>query len=221
MKEHLKPPYRKCFALLFLIFCFFSTSYAQVSGVVTDAETGDPLIGASVLIKGTSTGTVTDFDGTFTVDAEPTDVLVISYTGYSTVEEPVNNRRQIEVALQSGQLLEEVVVTGYTAQSKRDITGAVTTVDTEELLSIPATTFSQQLQGRAPGVSIINDATPGGAATVRIRGYGTVGNNNPLYIIDGVPSTNQSTLNPNDIETLQVLKMHPPLPSTDHGPLTA
>jgi TonB-linked SusC/RagA family outer membrane protein len=193
--------------LLALLCCMYAgNAIAQVSGVVTDQETGDPLIGASVLVQGTTTGTVTDFDGSYTVNAGPTDILVFSYTGYSTLEEAVNNRTVVDVALAAGQLLEEVVVTGYTAQSKRDITGAVTTVDSEELLSIPATTFAQQLQGRASGVSIVNDATPGGAATVRIRGFGTVGNNNPLYIIDGVPSTDQSTLNPNDIESLQVLK---------------
>ena len=91
-------------------------------------------------------------------------------------------------------------------RKKRDVTGAVTVIDAEDLVAIPATTFAQQLQGRASGVNIINDATPGGEATVRIRGFGTVGNNNPLYVIDGVPSDSQSNLNPNDIETIQVLK---------------
>ena len=112
----------------------------------------------------------------------------------------------VDVGLTSGELLEEVVVTGYTAQSKRDITGAVATVDSEELLAVPATTFAQQLQGRASGITVVNDATPGGEATIRIRGYGTVGNNSPLYVIDGVPTRNQNNLNPNDIESLQVLK---------------
>lgn len=205
MKEHQKFRLR-AYTMLSLLLCFGGVGFAQISGVVTDGDSGEPLIGASILVKGTSTGTITDFEGNYTVDAEADDVLIFSYTGYATVEEPVNNRSQIDVGLQGGQMLDEIVVTGYTAQSKRDITGAVTTVDTEELLSIPATTFAQQLQGRASGITIVNDATPGGEATVRIRGYGTVGNNNPLYIIDGVPSTNQATLNPNDIETLQVLK---------------
>jgi TonB-linked SusC/RagA family outer membrane protein len=99
-----------------------------------------------------------------------------------------------------------VVVTGYGTQSKRDITGAVTTVNAKDLQSVPATTFAQQLQGRASGLSIVNDATPGGNATVRIRGFGTIGNNDPLFIIDGVPTENQGNLNPNDIETIQILK---------------
>ena len=200
-------PRRNGVSLLFgLLFLFTSTLAAQVTGTVVDADSGDPLIGASILIKGTSTGAVTDFDGNFSVAANPGDILQISYTGYSTQEVPVGNETSLDVALSSGELLEEVVVTGYTSQSKRDITGAVTTVDSEELLALPATTFAQQLQGRASGITITNSATPGEGATVRIRGYGTVGNNEPLYIIDGVPTRNQGTLNPNDIETLQVLK---------------
>lgn len=98
------------------------------------------------------------------------------------------------------------MVTGYGSQSRREITGAVTSVDTEELLAIPATTFAQQLQGRAAGVTIVNDATPGGGATVRIRGFGTINNNDPLYVIDGVPTQSQGNLNPNDIESIQILK---------------
>lgn len=192
--------------MAFLLLLMTGNVLAQISGIVSDRDTGEPLIGASVLVKGTSTGTVTDIDGAYTLAAQSTDILVFSYTGYAAIEEEVNGRTTINVVLTSGQLLEEIVVTGYTAQSKRDITGAVATVDSEDLLAIPATTFSQQLQGRASGITIVNDATPGGAASVRIRGFGTVGNNNPLYIIDGVPSTNQSTLNPNDIETIQVLK---------------
>ena len=182
------------------------TLSAQISGTIQDADSGDPLIGASILVKGTGTGAVTDFDGNFTVSASPGDFLIVSYTGYATQEVQVGNETTIDVLLSSGQLLDEVVVTGYTSQSKRDITGAVSTVDAEELLAVPATTFAQQLQGRASGVTIINDATPGGGATVRIRGYGTTGNNAPLYVIDGVPTQNQGNLNPNDIESLQVLK---------------
>ena len=179
---------------------------AQVTGTVLDADTGDPLIGASILIKGTTTGVVTDFDGAYAINAEAGSTLVVSYTGYGTREVPVEGEAEIDVLLTSGELLDEVVVTGYTAQSKRDITGAVATVDSEELLAVPATTFAQQLQGRASGITVVNDATPGGEATIRIRGYGSLGNNSPLYVIDGVPTRNQNNLNPNDIESLQVLK---------------
>jgi len=173
-----------------------------VTGSVSDGM--GPLPGASVLVKGTTNGTQTDFDGNFTIDAPSDATLVISYIGYKTMEVAVNNQTTINVTLQEdASALDEVVVTGYGSQLKKDLTGAVSVVDVDELLATPATTFAQQLQGRAAGVSIINDARPGGEATVRIRGFGTVGNNDPLYIIDGVPTQAQANLNPNDIESMQ------------------
>lgn len=193
------------FGIVLFSMLFSSAAFSQVTGVVTDGA-GGPLIGASVLIKGSSEGTITDFDGSYSINANADATLVFSYIGYTDLEESVGARSIVNVTLDEGQILDEVVVTGYTSQSKRDITGAVTTVDGADLQAVPATTFAQQLQGRASGVTIINDATPGGQATVRIRGFGTVGNNNPLFVIDGVPSTDQSNLNPNDIESLQVLK---------------
>lgn len=186
-----------------------TTLFAQrtVTGQVTD-DMNEGLPGAAILVKGTTVGTITDMDGRYSILA-PNDqsVLVFSYLGYATKEEIVGTRNTINVSLaQEISGLDEVVVTGYGSQSRREITGAVTSVDTQSLLSIPATTFAQQLQGRAAGVTIINDATPGGGATVRIRGFGTIGNNNPLYVIDGVPTQNQGNLNPNDIENIQILK---------------
>ncbi|MEH6511870.1 MAG: TonB-dependent receptor [Maribacter arcticus] len=176
-----------------------------VTGTVSDGM--GPLPGASVLVKGTTNGTQTDFDGNFTIDTPSDATLVISYIGFKTVEVAVNNQTTINVTLQEdASALDEVVVTGYGTQIKKDLTGAVSVVDVDELLATPATTFAQQLQGRAAGVSIINDARPGGEATVRIRGFGTVGNNDPLYIIDGVPTQAQANLNPNDIESMQILK---------------
>ena len=177
-----------------------------VTGTVTDSN-GVPLPGANVVEKGTTNGVQTDFDGNYALNVQPGAVLVVSYIGFTATEITVGSNSVIDVVLQEdAQALDEVIVTGYGTQSKRAITGAVTTVDAEELLAVPATTFAQQLQGRAAGVTIINDATPGGEATVRIRGFGTIGNNNPLYVIDGVPSQIQAGFNPNDIETLQVLK---------------
>ncbi|CAN0567877.1 unnamed protein product, partial [Ectocarpus sp. 12 AP-2014] len=185
---------------------FLGTIQAQtITGTVSDA-TG-PLPGANVLVKGTTNGTQTDFDGNYTITAETDANLVFSYIGYKSVTIPVNGQTTIDVVLEEdASKLDEVVVTGYGSQAKKDLTGAVAVVDTEQLLSIPATTFAQQLQGRAAGVNIVNDSRAGGSATVRIRGFGSVGNNDPLYIIDGVPSTDQGNLNPNDIESLQVLK---------------
>ncbi|MDC3132785.1 TonB-dependent receptor [Flavobacteriaceae bacterium] len=183
----------------------FIYSQENISGQVTSED--GPLPGATIIIKGTNNGTTSDFDGNFNLKVTDGDVLVVSYVGFTTQEIRVEDQDSITIFLESGNQLEEVIVTtGYGTQSKREITGAVTTVDAEDLLSVPATTFSQQLQGRASGISIINDATPGGEATVRIRGFGTIGDNNPLYIIDGVPSETQGNLNPNDIESLQILK---------------
>lgn len=178
---------------------------STITGTISDGM--GPLPGASVLVKGTTNGTQTDFDGNFTIEAPSNATLVISYIGYRTMEVAVDNQTTINVTLQEdASKLDEVIVTGYGSQAKKDLTGAVSVVDTDELQAIPATTFAQQLQGRAAGVSIINDARPGGEATVRIRGFGTVGNNDPLYVIDGVPTQAQANLNPNDIESLQILK---------------
>ncbi len=179
---------------------------STITGTVSDES--EPLPGANVVVKGTTNGTQTDFDGNYTINnVEGNATLVFSYIGYKTTEVAVNGQSTISLTLEEdASKLDEVVVTGYGSQSKRDVTGSVATVDAEELGAIPATTFSQQLQGRAAGIGIVNDATPGGEATVRIRGFGTIGNNDPLYIIDGVPSTAQANLNPGDIESLQVLK---------------
>ena len=191
--------------LFLLVFMLSAGIYAQnVTGVVTSDD--GPLPGATVLVKGTNSFATTDFDGNFTIEASQGDVLVVSFVGYTTAEAPVDGD-QLTISLALGNLLDEVIVTtGYGTQSKRDITGAVSTVEADDLLSVPATTFSQQLQGRAAGLTIINDATPGGEANVRIRGFSTTGNNNPLYIIDGVPTQQQGNLNPNDIESIQILK---------------
>ena len=191
---------------LFLVAFLLSAGiYAQnVTGTVTSDD--GPLPGATILVKGTNSFATTDFDGVFSIEASQGDMLVVSFVGYTTQEVSVDGD-QITISLTLGNLLEEVIVTtGYGTQSKREITGAVTTVEADDLLAVPATTFAQQLQGRAAGITIINDATPGGEASVRIRGFATVGNNNPLYVIDGVPTQSQGNLNPNDIETLQILK---------------
>ncbi|MGB5273854.1 MAG: SusC/RagA family TonB-linked outer membrane protein, partial [Flavobacteriaceae bacterium] len=196
----------KRFLLLGAFLCFGLAKAQTVTGKVTDAV--GPLPGANILVKGTTNGTQTDFDGNYTINGVPEDAtLVFSYLGFKSMEVAVNGQSTINASLEEdASKLDEVVVTGYGSQAKKDLTGAVTVVDTDELLAVPATTFAQQLQGRAAGVNIVNDARPGGEATVRIRGFGTLGNNDPLYIIDGVPSQSQSNLNPNDIESLQVLK---------------
>ena len=182
-----------------------NTLQNTVTGVVLD-DLGTPLPGATVLEKGTTNGTQTDFDGKFSINVDSGSMLVISYVGFKTLEVAASSSPITVTLSEDAAALDEVVVTGYGSQSRRDVTGSVSTVDVEELNAVPATTFAQQLQGRAAGIGIVNDATPGGEATVRIRGFGTIGNNDPLYVIDGVPSRSQANLNPNDIESLQVLK---------------
>jgi len=196
----------KIYLFFAAILCVGFMQAQTVTGSVSD-ETG-PLPGANVLVNGTTNGTQTDFDGNYTINDVGSDaVLVFSYIGFKTTEVAVDGQATINVILEEdASRLDEVVVTGYGSQTKRDVTGSVTTVDVDQLSAVPATTFAQQLQGRAAGVGIVNDATPGGEATVRIRGFGTIGNNDPLYIIDGVPSRSQANLNPGDIESLQVLK---------------
>ena len=180
-----------------------------VSGTVTDAQNGDPLPDVNVLVQGTTTGTVTDVDGNYELTApSPETTLVFSYIGYETAEVPINGRSDLDVALVPGVLLgEDVVVTGYQVQSRRDITGAVSSVDIEDIVEIPAASLGDQLQGRLPGVTVQTGGRPGDDARIRIRGIGTIGNNEPLIILDGVPTEGGlNEINPNDVESIQVLK---------------
>ncbi|MFY0627233.1 MAG: TonB-dependent receptor [Reichenbachiella sp.] len=178
----------------------------QISGTVLD-ETGAGLPGASVLVKGSSTGTVTDLDGKFSISAGSSDVLVISFIGYTTQEVAVGGKSVIDVSLEvDAEQLDEVVVVGYGTQKRAEVTGAIASVDSEILNAVPTATVDQALQGRAAGVTVINNGSPGSAPTIRIRGLGTVNNNNPLYVIDGVISSSIGSLNSSDIESIQVLK---------------
>lgn len=177
----------------------------NVSGVIKDA-TGETVIGASVMVKGTKTGTVTDFDGRFHVECTPGATLVISYIGYQTQE--VKAADGMNVVLQeAANDLNEVVVTGYTAQRKADLTGAISVVSVDDIAKQNENNPIKALQGRVPGMNISADGSPSGTATVRIRGIGTLNNNDPLYIVDGIPTkAGMHELNGNDIESIQVLK---------------
>ena len=177
----------------------------NVSGVIKDA-TGETVIGASVMVKGTKTGTVTDFDGRFHVECTPGATLVISYIGYQTQE--VKAADGMNVVLQeAANDLNEVVVTGYTTQRKADLTGAISVVSVDDIAKQNENNPIKALQGRVPGMNISADGSPSGTATVRIRGIGTLNNNDPLYIVDGIPTkAGMHELNGNDIESIQVLK---------------
>ncbi len=185
------------------------TAFAQqitVTGVVTSSADGYGVIGAAVVEKGTTNGTVTDYDGNFVLTVNKGAVIEFSSIGYVTVEMPAAEHMEV-VLDEDSQMLEEVVVTGYTVQRKADLTGAISTVNTEDLAKQNENNPVKALQGRVPGMNISADGSPSGAATVRIRGIGTLNDNDPLYIIDGVPTkAGMHELNGNDIESIQVLK---------------
>ena len=200
----MKQTRRLILSFLSLLTC--TIMYAQeIAGNVTDA-TGEPVIGATVMEKGTSNGTVTDFDGNFKLKVAAGKTLVFSYIGYQTQELPAAHGMKV-VMQDDAFSLNEVVVTGYTTQRKADLTGAVSVVSVAELSKQNENNPIKAMQGRVPGMNISADGSPSGAATVRIRGIGTLNNNDPLYIIDGVPTkSGMHELNGNDIESIQVLK---------------
>lgn len=179
----------------------------NVSGTVTD-EGGGGLPGVNIVIKGTSFGTTTDATGNFAISV-PGDnsVLVFSFVGYATSEAVVGNRSVIAIQLSPDiRTLQELVVTGYATQQKKDLTGAVGTVKPTELTAIPVGNITNQLQGRVAGVTVTGNGQPGATSKVRIRGVGSFTANSPLYVIDGIPTGDISNLNPNDVESISVLK---------------
>lgn len=178
----------------------------NVKGTVSDSQ--GPLPGASVVVKGTTSGTQTDFDGNYTLDDVPADAtLEISYIGYATQDIPVNGQTTINLTLvEDAEALAEVVVVGYGTQQKEDITGSISVVDNEELTKQPNSNPLSSIQGKVSGVNITNSGRPGASPTVRIRGVGSVGDADPLYVVDGVLTKDISYLNSNDIESMSILK---------------
>ena len=179
-----------------------------ISGVVFDGGLNEPLIGANVVVKGTTNGTVTDLDGKFTLDANPNDILVISSIGFKTLEIKASEAANGKIVLkEDSQALDEVVVVGYGVQKKVNLTGSVSTVKAEALESRPVSSVSAALAGQMPGVtSIQSSGRPGSqTGTITIRGKNSVNAASPLVIVDGVPGS-MNTIDPSDIETLSVLK---------------
>lgn len=196
------------YAILMLL--FVTMSYAQnVSGVVT--ADGQPLPGATVVVKGTTSGTSTDFDGQYTISADAKNTLVFSYVGYTTKEVLVGNQKQINVTLEQDNKLDEVVVIGYGTQRKSDLTGSVSSVTAEDLTVVPVARVDQALQGRAAGVQVTQvSGAPGAGTAIRIRGGNSItGSNEPLWVIDGIivgTNFNLNNINSNDIKSIEVLK---------------
>jgi TonB-dependent starch-binding outer membrane protein SusC len=195
-------------ALLALLVASFAFAQERVvSGTVTDDQ-GSGMPGVNVLVKGTNIGTATSADGTFRLSV-PNDqaVLVVSFIGYATKEVTVGSQSNLSIAMDLDvTALQEVVVTGYTTDQRKDVTGAVATVKAKALTVVPSGNVEQQLQGRVAGVTVITNGQPGTTSQIRVRGFGSFGGNAPLYIVDGLPVTSTDFLNPDDIETTTVLK---------------
>ena len=197
---------------LLLLFVCSTGAFAQskVTGTVVDA-TGEPVIGASVMVKGTSTGAVTDINGNFTINQVPSNgSIVVSYVGYRTQTIPVAGKQNFSVTLEEDkQLLDEVVVVGYGVQRKSDVTGALTRVGEKELNAKPVANAFEALQGKAAGVDITSSERPGTVGSIMIRGTLSLNaSSDPLYVVDGVPlqTGGIETLNPRDIESIDILK---------------
>ena len=189
----------------------------EIQGTITDAATGEPLIGANILIKGATVGTATDVDGTYLVNVpEGFAVLVISYTGYQLQEITIGDSDQVDVALAAGEILGEVIVIGYGTILREDATGSLQSVSSESFNRGAITSAQELLAGKVPGVSITTDGSPGAGSAIRIRGESSLSaTNDPLIVIDGVPVDNSgisgsrnplNVINPNDIESFTVLK---------------
>jgi TonB-linked SusC/RagA family outer membrane protein len=193
------------FGLLLISTISFSQQ-KTINGKITDANQ-QPVQGATVLVKGTTNGVTTNESGNFTINVSNTQsTLVVSYVGFESIEIPASNSDFNLVLTDQSSSLNEVIVTGYSSQAKKSITGSVSVVNIKELVANPGSNIQNLLQGRAAGVTVGTSGTPGAGSNVRIHGYSTFGNNEPLYVVDGARVSSITELNPNDIETMQVLK---------------
>ena len=193
--------------MLFLSFNVFAQQM-EVNGVVTSTNDGLPLLGVSILVKGTTKGTTTDFDGRYSITVNKGDQLEFSYLGFKTVTFTVADQSVIDVSMEEdSESLNEVVVVGYGTQKKADLTGAISTVKAEDIEKTPASNVMQSLQGKVAGVQIVSSGEPGGSPTVRVRGVNSfLAGNNPLYVVDGMFYDNIDFLDSSQIETISVLK---------------
>jgi TonB-linked SusC/RagA family outer membrane protein len=196
-------------SLLLLGFAL-SVSFAQqrtVTGTVTSEDQG-ALPGVNIVVQGTTQGAVTDGNGNYSISISGDDAtLVFSFIGYTTQAVPVGNQTTINLTLAPDVTsLDEIVVTAYATQKKKDLTGAVAVISSDELTQMPQGSVTQQMQGRVAGVTVTQDSRPGQSGKVRIRGFGSFQDNGPLYVVDGVPTTDVNTINPADVESMTILK---------------
>ena len=191
---------------LFSLLSFLSLS-AQIRGVVLD-ESGEPLIGVNVMVEGTTTGTITDFDGNFEVQAELPATLQISYMGYDPLTVKADGSSELHLTMrESSEQLEEVVVIGYGVQKKSDLTGSIAQVNDKDLQKQPAPSLGAALEGRAAGLQVTGSGAPGSNVSLNIRGIGSINNSQPLIVIDGVPTdVPLNMINMDDVASVDVLK---------------
>ncbi|MEC7783105.1 MAG: TonB-dependent receptor [Bacteroidota bacterium] len=208
MRTNLRNNLKSILFLTFIVFCF-NQSFAQeteITGTVTTV-TGEPIPFANILIKGTSQGTSADFDGIYSISAASDQILVFSYVGFKTLEVPVGDQKVVDVQLQEDvATLDEIVVVGYGTQDKKDLTSAISVVKSDQIQKRQTTTVAESLQGLATGVNVRGGGQPGQEAKIEIRGLKNLQNANPLYVIDGLVTTANRDFNPNDIESIQILK---------------
>ncbi len=197
------------FLILTLLFTLHLSAQNKrtITGTILD-EKGESIIGASVSVKGTTNGTITDIDGRFSLDVNESDMLTISYVGFLSQEIPVAGKSVLRIVLkENAEMLDEIVVVGYGVMRKRDLTGAVSSVDSKSMQDKPVANIGEALQGRASGVQIINSGAPGSNVSIRIRGISTINNSDPLLVIDGVPTDIPlNTFNMEDVQAVDVLK---------------
>lgn len=187
---------------------FMASAQSKVTGTVKD-DTGEGLPGVAIQIKGTTSGTITDIDGSFTLEVSPDEVLLCTFIGYLPQEVPVNGRSRIEVVMELDiQQLDEVVVVGYGTMKKSDLTGAVTSINEKEIGKVRSANAIEVLQGKSAGVDIVRSSGRAGSGySIQVRGNRSLtGNNNPLYIVDGIPFGSDITIDPNDIASVEILK---------------
>lgn len=195
--------------LLFGLFALSATAQVKIQGQVLLEPTGEPAIGATVAVKGTTTGAITDFDGNYTIQVpDRKAILMVTYTGFVPAEVEVGNQNAITIRLSENlSQLDEIVVTGYGTQKRSSISGAVASINADDIKEKAVLRVEQALQGKVAGVQIAQvSGSPGSPLTVRIRGVGTINNSDPLYIVDGVPVDGLDFLNPADIEDVNILK---------------
>ena len=200
-----------CFLAVFLCLCSFAMDGQRtISGFIYDASNNEGLIGANIIVQGTTVGTTADYDGSFSLNIPSgSEKIVVSFTGYDEQVITLSAASIYNVTLSQGQFLDEIVVVGYGTKKKSNVVGAVTTVDLEEATVIPTTNVSEMLRGRAAGVQVnLADARPGGRSDIVIRGNVSVAPNGnaPLIIVDGLPFDNLNDISPDDIANIEILK---------------